>query len=248
MKLKHITFTGVDSKTDIDRLVEIQREYPIVEFGVLASKHWNENGPRYIDPRKIYRLRDKKLNLALHLCGSIASNAAEGLWGEVDNLIDRNLEIFKRIQLNIAKRDDKPNYCWAPPIFSIPIEQEIIIQQKDTVNDSILKNTIEKWKEYEWNKCTLSVLIDGSGGQGIDTGIKLYHYDGCVGYAGGFNPENCAEKLTYIYENVSGDFWIDMESGVRTDDYFDLDKVVSVLETCNPIIEKYDGTKGSTIL
>ena len=30
MKLKHITFTGVDSKTDIDRLVEIQQEYPIV--------------------------------------------------------------------------------------------------------------------------------------------------------------------------------------------------------------------------
>lgn len=236
MKLKHITFTGVDSKTDIDRLVEIQQEYPIVEFGILASKHWNENGPRYLNPSLIRKFYDKKLNLALHLCGSIASDAAEGLWVEVDNLIDRNLEIFKRIQLNIAKRDDKPNYCWAS-IFS---GQEIIIQQKDTVNDSILKNTVEKWKEYEWNKCTLSVLIDGSGGQGIDTGIQLYPYDGCVGYAGGFNPENCAEKLTYLYENVSGDFWIDMESGVRTDDYFDLDKVVSVLETCKSIIEKHE--------
>jgi hypothetical protein len=244
MKLKHITFTGVDSKTDIDRLLEIQREYPIVEFGILASKHWNENGPRYLNPSLIHKFYDKKLNLALHLCGSISRDAAEGLWVEVDNLIGRNLKIFKRIQLNIAKRNDNPNYCWAS-IFS---GQEIIIQQKDTVNDSILKNTIEKWKEYEWNKCTLSVLIDGSGGQGIDTGIQLYPYDGCVGYAGGFNPENCAEKLTYLYENVSGDFWIDMESGVRTNDYFDLDKVVSVLETCKPIIEKYDGTKGQTIL
>jgi hypothetical protein len=36
-----------------------------------------------------------------------------------------------------------------------------------------------------------------------------------------------------------GDFWIDMESGVRTDDWFDIDKVRRVLEICEPIINKY---------
>lgn len=36
-RLKHITFTGVDEKTDLKVLKEIQMQYPIAEFGVLAS-------------------------------------------------------------------------------------------------------------------------------------------------------------------------------------------------------------------
>ena len=58
-----------------------------------------------------------------------------------------------------------------------------------------------------------------------------------VGYAGGFNPENVADKLHYLLTNDEvGDFWIDMESGVRTDDWFDLDKVRRVLAICNEVI------------
>ena len=55
--------------------------------------------------------------------------------------------------------------------------------------------------------------------------------------AGGFNPENVADKLRYLLTNDEvGDFWIDMESGVRTDDWFDLDKVRRVLAICNEVI------------
>ena len=61
-----------------------------------------------------------------------------------------------------------------------------------------------------------------------------------IGYAGGISPDNVADKLTYLFENVrDGEFWIDMESGVRTDDWFDLDKVRRVLEICQPIIKEY---------
>ena len=61
-----------------------------------------------------------------------------------------------------------------------------------------------------------------------------------IGYAGGINPGNVADKLTFLMENeMVGDFWIDMESGVRTDDWFDIDKVRRVLEICEPIISKY---------
>ena len=41
MKLQHITFTGIDGKTDLGRLWEIQKEYPIAEFGVLVAKNWH---------------------------------------------------------------------------------------------------------------------------------------------------------------------------------------------------------------
>ena len=40
--LKHITFTGVDAMSDIKALQEILREFPLAEFGVLTSYHWNE--------------------------------------------------------------------------------------------------------------------------------------------------------------------------------------------------------------
>lgn len=57
MRLKHITFTGIDAKTDIKALQEIQLEFPLVEFGVLtyggeaiASFYPN----RKLDSQKVY--------------------------------------------------------------------------------------------------------------------------------------------------------------------------------------------------
>ena len=78
MRLRHITFTGIDAKTDIQDLIDIQREFPIAEFGVLTSYHWHENGNRYLDPLIINDLRGNGLNLALHVCGSAAHDAAVG--------------------------------------------------------------------------------------------------------------------------------------------------------------------------
>ena len=78
MRLKHITFTGIDAKTDIQDLIDIQREFPIAEFGVLTSYHWNENGNRYLNPAFLSNLYagNGELNLALHVCGSAAPTAA----------------------------------------------------------------------------------------------------------------------------------------------------------------------------
>ena len=81
------------------------------------------------------------------------------------------------------------------------------------------------------------MLLDASGGLGIDTPIVLYPSNGKIGYAGGINEGNVATKLEYLLRNVrTGDFWIDMESGVRTDDWFDLDKVRRVLAICTEVI------------
>ena len=37
MKLRHITFTGIDARTDMKELKAIQQQYPIAEFGVLTG-------------------------------------------------------------------------------------------------------------------------------------------------------------------------------------------------------------------
>ena len=237
MKLQQITFTGIDAKTNIRDLIEIQREFPIAEFGVLTSYHWYENGNRYLDPLIINDLRGNGLNLALHVCGSAAHDAAVGRWDLIDKLVWSNIDLFHRIQLNISNHKNNPEALERLPKV---VEQEVIIQTRDTLNTSIYDATIEIFREKDKFGRTFSMLLDASGGQGIDTPLKVLSSRGKVGYAGGINPDNVAEKLTFLMENEQvGDFWIDMESGVRTDDWFDLDKVRRVLEICETIINKY---------
>lgn len=237
MKLQHITFTGIDGKTDIKALTEIQREFPIAEFGVLTSYHWYENGNRYLDPLIINDLRGNGLNLALHVCGSAAHDAAVGRWDLIDKLVWSNVDLFHRIQLNISNRKDNPEALERLPKV---VEQEVIIQTRGALNTSIYDATIEKFKEKDKFGRTFSMLLDASGGQGIDTPLKVLPSSGKIGYAGGINPDNVAEKLLFLLQNVHmGEFWIDMESGVRTDDWFDTAKVLRVLEICEPIINKY---------
>jgi len=231
MRLQHITFTGIDAKTDIQDLIEIQREFPIAEFGVLTSYHWNENGNRYLNPAFLSNLYagNGKLNLALHVCGSAAHDAAEGIWHYIDEHLFGSLKLFKRVQLNVSNRKDNPEYLWIPPY----VGQELIVQQRDADNLALYNNTCDIWQGGD---SRVSVLLDASGGQGIDTPLKVLPSRGKVGYAGGFNPDNVAEKLSFLLQNVRmGEFWIDMESGVRTEDWFDTDKVRRVLAICKEV-------------
>ena len=235
MRLQHITFTGIDAKTDIQDLIDIQHEYPIAEFGVLTSYHWYENGNRYLDPLIINDLRGNRLNLALHVCGSAAHDAAVGRWDLIDKLVWSNIDLFHRIQLNISNRKDNPEALERLPKV---VEQEVIIQTRDALNTSIYDATIEKFREKDKFGRTFSMLLDASGGQGIDTPLKVLPSRGKVGYAGGFSPDNVAEKLSFLLQNVRiGEFWIDMESGVRTDDWFDTTKVCRVLAVCKEVIK-----------
>ena len=228
MRLKHITFTGIDAKTDIKALQEIQEQYPIAEFGVLTSYHWYENGNRYIDPRHLVDLKGLGLNLSLHVCGEAAHNAAFGRYtSDTYYLVWGQLGLFRRIQLNIANRKDNP-FTVSPSL-----SKEVIIQQRSTNDVELFLNSVSADRYAKF-----SMLLDASGGQGIDTAVEIYPYDGKIGYAGGINPENVADKLTYLLKHVeTGEFWIDMESGVRTDDWFDLDKVRRVLAICNEVIK-----------
>lgn len=233
----HITFTGIDAKTDIDELVAIQREYPIAEFGVLTSYHWNENGNRYPDPMLVTELlRGRGLNLSLHLCGRAAHDATMGEWGKIDARMFNNLDLFRRIQLNVATRKDNPERIAGTPNK----RTEVIIQQRGG-NTALFGSSV--WLGEEESK-RVSMLLDASGGNGIDTPLEIFDSTSKIGYAGGISPDNVAEKLSFLLDNIKrGEFWIDMESGVRTDDWLDLSKVRQVLAICKEVIEKKGGEK-----
>jgi phosphoribosylanthranilate isomerase len=138
------------------------------------------------------------------------------------------LHMFNRCQLNVS--------CYKPAKHTqelevIPALCEVIIQQRDA-NNLAVYNAIK-------NKVGISILLDASGGHGIDTKIVPLGLEGVkIGYAGGINPDNVAEKLSTLLDSeLTNNFWIDMESGVRTDDWFDLDKAHKVLETCKQVMQ-----------
>ena len=231
MKLQHITFTGIDGKTDLRELWDIQQEYPIVEFGVLVAKNWRENGNRYFNPSYLGALEERGLNLSAHLCGSIARAAVRGDWEPYRDWCKSFPYFFNRCQINIANSADNPESLII--LDCARNFDEIILQQKDIRNVSLFR----KSHKSQYGDPNISVLLDASGGQGIDTDIEVMTGNFKVGYAGGINPDNVYDKLRYLLTNDKvGDFWIDMESGVRTDDWFDTNKVRKVLEEYERLI------------
>ena len=76
-----------------------------------------------------------------------------------------------------------------------------------------------------------AILFDASAGRGVaPEGWPAPIPDHFCGYAGGINPGNVARHIELIKEAGAEDTWIDMESGVRTENRFDLDKVREVLK------------------
>lgn len=85
----------------------------------------------------------------------------------------------------------------------------------------------------------ISILQDASRGKGVVTDswrapMKVGGYTLSTGFAGGVGPENIDEMLDRLLRVTEGSEmehgWIDMESGVRTSNVFDLRRVTQVLE------------------
>ena len=210
-KLKHVSFAGIDRNTDREELCRIQEEFPMVEFGVLMSRNWFENGKRYMCPSDIERFSG--LNLCAHLCGKMARDFMKGDVGLLDETYPYWKTMFKRIQVNVAPYGFSDGIDWRG-------EQEVYVQCKPN-----------RYDNYE-NSRGVGMLIDNSGGRGIDEEWTVYPTKEKIGYAGGLNLSNVVTKTASLMDNDSvGDFWIDMESGVRDeDDWFSIEKVRAVLD------------------
>jgi hypothetical protein len=135
-----------------------------------------------------------------------------------------NFDMFKRCQINLNVSSRYAEMRSMRP-FDRCLD-EVIMQMNST-------ESLRSWLRYTEKPLPhVSYLLDASGGRGIDTPIDIFDDDPNihVGYAGGMNPDNVGDKLRQLIEHRSyAEFWIDMESGVRTDDVFDLDKVEKVL-------------------
>jgi hypothetical protein len=203
MTLMQITFTGIDSKTSIDGIRSLSAAYPI-EWGILCSRKLQGDDNRYPDEGTIQKfLENDEVAFAAHLCGAYAKEIMVGDLYKLPEFI----ETVERVQINhidpLTERIAK---------FSDFNEVRCIAQCRDGFPETDV---------CDW-------LYDPSGGQGKAQTSWPAYPGRYVGYAGGIGPDNVGEVLKSIA--ADGPFWIDMESGIRTDNWLDLDKCRKVCE------------------
>lgn len=220
-----ITITGADDRVPIVELVQLSDHYPFVEWGILYSEK-RIGTPRYPSADWITALRVNAvlapMNLSLHLCGRAARKVLGGGWGHLERIHSS----FQRIQLNgyDAKADDSEQLYL--PWLAMRTEFILQVQSADDLPRAIHAATLVGG----------SVLFDPSGGTGVAPDSWPQLPRGKVGCAGGLTPETAWP--TYQKVREMGASWVDLESGVRTDDRFDLAKVRATLESfaagCTP--------------
>lgn len=201
----YITFTGADDRTDPASMVDLAKDYP-VEWGILFSGSRQGMEPRYPSlPDRLVLHRGYPLTaFSAHLCGGHARNVMMG----IPPMVPISLSFFSRVQIN--HRNPVPERVAATSM----LVGRGICQTRDPLQ-------FPTDSSVDW-------LYDCSGGNGTLAEEWPVHPGRLVGYAGGITPENVKDVLTAI--GATGPYWIDMESGVRTDDWFDLAKCRKVCE------------------
>ena len=252
MNIGYVTITGADDKTEIMDLLDLSARYPFVEWGILFSQ--SKSGvARYPSLDWVNELKSLaaafaakrgvggSINLSSHLCGKWVSDVLER--GEVTFYRDESMfQLFQRAQLNCYKERLKemvasPNFWKA----ALRLGKPILLGG----NYNNIELDVRKCAQFN-----VSALFDSSGGHGKTSSSyrppftyehsdpeKRIHTQNVMfcGYAGGLGPDNIEEELDKIAKVAgSNQFWIDMESRVRTvegsKDILDLGKVEKVLE------------------
>lgn len=217
--LKAVTLTGVDERTSYEWVEDMAGRYPIAEFGILLSVTADGTDNRYpkIDliERFAERCQSGLVNTALHVCGRAVKRFVDGD-DEIRGLAAR----FGRVQLNfnagrVAFTIDDLDHSIRS--FSRPV-----ITQHNSANASVTEAL---------SAPNHHVLFDASGGRGLHSTSWPERLAGkFYGYAGGFGPTTLLNDLDGASASAAGrQFWIDMESRLRWDDWLDLDICETVL-------------------
>ena len=270
VKLEALGFCGADDSVNPRLLALISHHYPLVEWGVLfrpdkeglpryASKEWVSRLSQILKSQG-----GKNPRLAAHLCGSyvndlLSSCADASSAMAIDNFVEQLYEWgFRRVQVNATavngvdtnKLGDEITLQSLLRTISVHPKIEFIVQKNDETEPlwgALLKRHVGE--EFPNN---IVFLHDESKGTGREVTGGQWPNDPrfvatsrkTVGYAGGIEPSNvksAAENAMLACEQSGGSqFWIDMESGVRTtllhpddghsEEIFDLSKCYNCID------------------
>lgn len=212
-----LTLTGADERTPIAELIRLADAG--VEIGILYT-HSPDGRNRYPSWDWIEAaVATLGSRAAIHVCGARARE--EGVGG----FLSRVLERVGRIQVN--------GYVsvYALPAYCASQSKHTIITQHTERNAGLALLDVHHH----------SLLVDASGGRGILPGKwERPVTPKAVGFAGGLTPENLAAELPKIAAAAGGaaGTWVDMESGLRTDDWFDVAKAWECVRIVREFNEK----------
>ena len=219
-----VTLTGIDERTDLTRLPDSGGDY-LLEYAILISRSKNGQEPRYPSyttvQTMIKKLQDEHI-LAAHFCGAPAREILQGI-------VPQELHWLKgmvdRIQINANEKDTLAGWQKAADILNLVGITPIFQWRRDI------------WPAFMDGRA--DVLLDRSGGRGIAEQIWPVrgNYKGKIGYAGGLGPDNLPISDIAKAAGNSSKYWIDMESSLRTHDWFDIEKAAKVLMALDDVWE-----------
>lgn len=236
MILKNITFTGADNKTDPKKLYKLSEKHPEIEWGILwyPQKMGQQRYPTKRWIKDFLKNKTDNTHTSLHICGIDAQNFG---YKVLESQIWDYISYTDRIQLNFGKMNwnldavvaflqhGKYDFRYAVNLYHAQSPGKYVIIQANKEN-RILNACLE-------DESAIEFLFDESRGNGKSIVSLPEPYPlKYNGYAGGISPDNVAaivKQLNQKYPDF-GEYWIDMETGIRTDNEFDLTKVKTVLD------------------
>jgi len=231
MLLNRVTMTGADNATDIDKMVRLSDYFPFVEWGILFSES-SAGKPKYPTADWLGELaaiekKEPLFRLSAHLCGKWSRDFISGGRLVLDEFPDL-FDSFQRIQLNFSINRNKVDVLELSRTIR-ELGHQYIIQITGDASIALIRS-------LQCLRLDVVGLHDLSGGKGISQSCWGQPLQPYCGYAGGLGPDNLQDQLGAVSQ-VAGDVpvWVDMESNIRTDDQFDLDKV----QTCLEIAERW---------
>ncbi|MGV7120371.1 MULTISPECIES: hypothetical protein [unclassified Sphingopyxis] len=208
-KPSFVAFTGVDSAMLISDMQTLSRHYPI-EWGILIDDAKSDD-PLFADVDIRARLLESSgLRFAAHVCGEQA-----GLIANEPDHATIDLTRFQRLQVNHGFSGSSLQQVENCIGFGRSRTIRTMLQALDRFPDDT---------RLDW-------LFDTSFGTGKtpDAWPPLPATSGpFCGFSGGIRSENARSVVDAIAAPEGAQYWIDMESGVRTDGRFDLGKCEAV--------------------
>lgn len=225
MRLSAITVTGADDEVPVSQLQALSVKYPLVEWGILLSVE--QGRPRFPSQEWIEELAAvgcrHRMRLSLHVCGHMVRQLCRGEWSALLDKTRTYRNAFGRVQLNLSpyvRLLSLQSYHRAEA-FQLDYGKRLIFQLKAESAKTVKA-------DLGLLGMDIDILYDASGGRGVLPDVWPVDESGLhVGYAGGLAADNVEAQLDKISFSVCHDaeVWIDTESGVRTDNHFDISLV-----------------------